>query len=43
MKRTIGWIAFGLSLLWVIKNPEQASALAHQIGQAITSITNGHA
>lgn len=40
MARVIGWIVFGLIVLWIINNPALAAAKVHGIGTFLSGVTH---
>ena len=38
MKKILSWLALAIAVMWVVKNPTGAAALAHQIGHALSTL-----
>jgi hypothetical protein len=40
MKKALTWLALIIAVMWVVKDPAGAAALAHQIAHALTTLAS---
>jgi hypothetical protein len=40
LQKLLTWIAIIIAAMWLIKNPDQAASLAHQLAHAIATFAN---
>jgi hypothetical protein len=38
VKKILGWLALAIAAMWLVKNPDGAANLAHQIGHALSTL-----
>ncbi len=38
MKKILSWAALAFAVIWLVKNPAQAAAGAHQVMHALTTL-----
>ena len=38
MKKLLGWLALAIAVMWVVKNPDGAANVVHQIGHALATL-----